>query len=164
MKHSYCDGAIICQCLFHEKVRYNVSNEKISVIFNGSGGIISYAEADNAEHISRGLCSWYVNGQFIDMFSEKTVQMLGRKQSVSIKTPAGILCSELFLDSSHAGVFAVYQVLKRKGDADITVGCTYDNTQKLQIFSDGNTEIESDNYSVYFHLPVGTDKLIVYMT
>ena len=31
MKHSYCDGAIICQCLFHEKVRYNVSNEKIWV-------------------------------------------------------------------------------------------------------------------------------------
>ena len=70
----------------------------------------------------------------------------------------------MFLDSSHAGVFAVYQVLERKGDANITVGCTYDNIQKLRLFSNGKTEIESDNGSVYFHLPVGTDKITVYIT
>ena len=164
MKHSYCDGAIICQCLFHEKVKYNVSNEKISVVFNGSGGIIGYAEADTAEYLNRGFCSWYVNGQFIDVFSKKTVKMLGRKQTVSIETPVVILRSELFLDSSHAGVFAVYQVLERKDDANITVGCTYDNIQKLRLFSNGKTEIESDNGSVYFHLPVGIDKITAYIT
>ena len=90
--------------------------------------------------------------------------MLGRKQTVSIETPVATLCSELFLDRSHAGVFAVYQVLERKGDANITVGCTYDNIQKLRLFSDGKTEIEPDNDSVYFHLPVGTDKITVYIT
>ena len=164
MKHSYSDGAIICQGLFHEKVKYNVSNEKISVVFNGCGGIIGYAEADTAEYLNRGFCSWYVNGQFIDVFSKKTVKILGRKQTVSIETPVGILRSELLLDSSHAGVFAVYQVLERKGDANITIGCTYDNIQKLRLFSDEKTEIESDNGSVYFHLPVGTDKITVYIT
>lgn len=164
MKHSYCDGAIICHCLFHEKVRYNVSNEKISVIFDGSGAIVGYAEADTAGYINRGFCGWYINDQFIDVFSKKTVQMLGRKQTISIETPVGILRSELFLDKSHSGVFAVYQVLERKGDANITVGCTYDNIQKLQLFTDGNAEIEPDNDSVYFHLPVGTDKLTVYLT
>ena len=164
MKHSYCDGAIICNCLFHEKVQYNVSNEKISAIFNGSGSVVGYAEADTANHINSGFCSWYINDQFIDMFCEKTVQMLGRKQTVSIKTPVGILSSELFIDRSHAGVFAVYQVLERKDDANITVGCTYDNIKKLRIYSDGNATIEPDNSAVYLHLPVGTDQLIVYLT
>lgn len=164
MEHSYSDGAIIRHCLFHKKVKYNVSNEKISVIFDGSGAISSYAEADTAEHLSRGFCCWYIDGQFIDMFSEKTVWMLGRKQTVSITTPAGILRSELFLDKSHAGVFAVYQVLERKGGADITVGCTHNNIKSLRVFSEGDTQIEPENGTVYFRLPVGTDQIVAYLT
>lgn len=164
MTHTYRDGAIICLCPFHQKVQYNVSNEKISVIFDGSGTMVSYSEADTAEHLNQGFCSWYIGDQFIDMFDEKTVQMLGRKQTVSITTPAGILRSELFLDNSHAGVFAVYQVLERKGNTDITVGCTHNNIKNLSVFSDGDTQVVPDNGSVYFHLPVGTDQIIAYLT
>ncbi len=164
MKHSYQDGVVVCHCPFHEKVKYNVSNEKISVIFDGSGAMVSYAEADTAEHLSRGFCSWYINGQFIDMFSEKTVRMLGRKQTVSVATPAGILKSELFLDQSHSGVFAVYQVLERKSEADITVGCTHNNISNLRVFSDGDAHIVPENGSVYFHLPVGIDQIVAYLT
>lgn len=164
MKHTFCDGAIVCQGKLHEKAKCNVSNEKISAIFDGCGCAVGYAEADAGDYFSGSFCTWYINGTPVDMLAPKEVKMLGRKQTVTIETSAGVLKAELFLDKSSSGIFAVYEVLNRKDNSNITVGCTNNNIKKLRVFSDGDVKIVNETSTVYFNLPCGVDRISSFLT
>ena len=50
----YSNGKIIVEKELHEEALYHVSNEGISVIFDGKGAICGYAAANEKDFIQKG--------------------------------------------------------------------------------------------------------------
>lgn len=150
IKNTYKNGAIISTGSFFEKTEYNVSNETISVVFNSNGAITYYAEADGSQRVRRGYCNYYINDEYIDVFSEKTVEMIGRQQSISIKTSAGIIrCEEFLSRSDYAKIEAALFVT---------------NIGEIQFISDGDLEIAAENQMVYLEIPEDENGIRLFVT
>lgn len=114
MNNVFKDGTIVNKGQIFEKTQYNVSNETISACFDSTGAVSYYAEADKEQLIHNCRCHYYINGEYIDVFCDRTVEMLGRKQSVSIQTPVGTIRLEQFLDKTLSGVFFRFWVEEKK--------------------------------------------------
>ena len=117
MKHYYQNGAIIIQDKYFSDTRYHVSNECISVIFDGKGAITGYALA-NEKDMMNGCISLFRQNKPIDIYVEKTVTMIGRSQTVTLHFGSAELKLVQFLDSSLNGVFCSYE-WKSDNDNDL---------------------------------------------
>lgn len=164
MKNSFNDGAIVSEGRFFEKTQYHVSNETISACFDSTGAVTYYAEADKEQLIKNCRCHYYINGEYIDIFCDRTVEMLGRKQSAAIQTPAGTICSELFLDKTLCGVFMRFWVEEQKEDAKIEIAYYIKEFKHLKLLSNSKVKLVPDNRSFYFDIPSGCDGIKLFLT
>lgn len=120
MRHSYANGKIIIQDKYFSDTVYHVSNECISVIFGGKGAIAGYALANEADMLS-GSISLFRKNAHIDVYSDKTVEMIGRCQTVTVHLNGADLRIEQFLDASLNGVFSSYELISDGEGDSVTV-------------------------------------------
>ena len=110
MKHTYKDGKIIIRDNYYNDAVYHVSNECVSVIFDGKGATCGYALANEADML-HGSIALYRHNAHIDIYSEKTVEMIGRCQTITVNLTGAELMITQFMDVSLNGVFASYELL-----------------------------------------------------
>lgn len=123
MKHDYQNGRIVIQDKYFADTVYHVSNECISVIFNGKGAITGYAPANEKDMLSSGSIFLFRKNAPIDIYSEKTVEMIGRCQAITVHLEGADLRIEQFLDASVNGVFISYELLS--GDKEDAVEVSF---------------------------------------
>jgi hypothetical protein len=120
MNHHYQDGAIIISDKYFSDAVYHVSNECISVIFDGKGATVGYALADQKDMMN-GCISLFRQNKPIDIYTEKTVAMIGRSQTVTLHFGDAELRITQFLDASLNGVFCSYEWKSDSEKDSITV-------------------------------------------
>lgn len=120
MEHQYQNGSIVVRDSYYSDTVYHVSNECISVIFNGKGAVVGYALA-NEKDLLNGSIALFRNGSPIDIYSEKTVEMVGRCQTITLHLDSTELKIEQFLDASVNGVFTAYELSDNNADDSVTV-------------------------------------------
>ena len=121
MSHAYQNGSIIVHDHYHKEALYHISNECISVILNGKGAIVGYALANEKDVMKNGCISLFRNNMPIDIYLEKTVEMIGRSQTVTLHLEDGELEIKQFLDASLNGVFISYSFCSDSAKDSITV-------------------------------------------
>lgn len=148
MKHSYQDGKIVIQDQYYKDAVYHVSNACISVIFNGKGAITGYALANEKDLLSSGSISLFRENAPIDIYSEKTVEMLGRCQTITVHLAGAELRIEQFLDASVNGVFSSYELLSNDPKDAVTVNFGIQKTLQNVTYYESNEhkEIVSDRF------------------
>jgi len=105
MDYGYKDGKIIVKGAYHEAACYDMSNEKIAVTTDGTGGLLSYRIANRAGDCLSTFCglSLAVDGAPVDPYTEKVVEMIGR--TVIVRLPEVGVTIETFLAKDVNGVF-----------------------------------------------------------
>lgn len=166
MKISFKKGKIIAKNEFYKENVYHVSNKVASAIFNGKGEILGYSLA-NAISLPRFYVSYYLNGSHIDVFSEKTVEMVGRIQKTTIELSSATFTIKQFLDEKLNGVFTSYNLISNNASDKITVNyMPSNNIRKGNVYNDfefvsstlrfgSNAKIShlDTDYSIYFDIP-----------
>ncbi|MBQ7235605.1 MAG: hypothetical protein IJX03_00415 [Clostridia bacterium] len=163
MKHSFKDGKIIVNSKFYEKAIYNVSNTKISAIFDGMGCVPFYALGDKKSYIGKMSIAIHYNGKPTDFCMPKRVEMIGRKQIVTVYLPDGNkFIIKSFLDKSVNAVFLSYELKgKNNGLLEIALygalinASIYENqvkTEETSISFSAPINYQVENQSIYFTL------------
>ena len=101
----YQDGKITVTSPFYEEAVYHVSNEKISVVFDGKGGLSGYSVADQKDCLKKLYLILFRKGKPIDLYCEKKVEMIGRMQRVELTLKDASLTVLQFVDPITNGVF-----------------------------------------------------------
>ena len=164
MEYSFINGAICTKGSFFEEALYNVSNEKVSAVFDGKGSVQYYAAANEDRCILDGYSSVYINGKHIDVLTPKTVKMLGRKQTVIIELNEGTLTAELMLSRADSGVFARYLFKANDKDAEVEACLCTGNTKECFVFHSDNVEYITDNSTVCAKLSADSESAAVFLT
>ena len=143
-------GAIVLSGKYHERADYHVSNEKISVIFNGTGAITGYSEANVKDYISQGFCAIHENGKPVDVFNYKRIEMLGREQKIEVKLNNGELLINQFLDIDTNGVFITYEITG--DDTTVDIALMNNAIKDMKVVSFGNVRVVLENSSINIKL------------
>lgn len=146
MSYSYENGKIVVKDKYFSDTVYHVSNERISVVFGGKGAIFGYALA-NEEDMLDGSISLFFNNAPIDIYSEKTVEMVGRCQTVTVHLDGADFRIVQFLDASVNGVFSSYELVSEDSDDSVTVTLGVNQRLLMNATPVGNNEVMSDGFS-----------------
>jgi len=164
MHHTFQDGAIISEGRFFEKTQFHVSNESVSACFDSTGAVTYLAESDANQLIDACQCHYYIGNEHIDVLSQRTVRMLGRRQTASIYTSKVTIYSELFLDKALSGVFLRFWTESRQKDVSIEVAYCMASLKKVKMLSDTPLIREPENSAYYFFIPAGPDGITLFLT
>ncbi len=168
MNYRYENGSIVVEDKYYSDTVYHVSNECISVIFDGRGAIIGYAPANEADMLTSSI-SLFRKNMPIDIYSKKSVQMIGRCQTITVHLEGAELIIEQFLDASINGVFSSYKLLSANKSDNATVSfclqkslknavCLEDKgivCEDLRFGSNADVNFVPQNSSIYFTVKAG---------
>ena len=123
MKTRFKEGKIIAEGKYFETARYELGNEKIGVTADGCGGLSSYRVTNEAASRLLSILSLdlAVNGERLSPYLPKIVEMIGRMQKITVKTPAGDLTITTFLTKDVNGVF--FLVEGKRLAIDLALNC-----------------------------------------
>ena len=163
MRHIFKDGKIIVKSKFYEQAFFNVSNTKLSAVFDGMGCVPFYALGDRKSFINRMKIAVHYNGKPTNFCMPKRVEMIGRKQTVTVDMPDGNKFEiKSFLDKSINAVFLSYSLLgNADGVLDIalsgaTINARVENkavvTDEVSFAFDAPFNYQVENYAVYLTL------------
>lgn len=144
MERLYDNGSIIIRDKYYSETIYHVSNECISVIFNGKGAIVGYMPANEKDTLNSSV-SLFRKDSPVDIYSEKTVRMIGRCQTVTVRLDGADFKIEQFLDASVNGVFSSYELLSEDPKDAVTVSLCLQAALK-NVVSRGNKELDGENF------------------
>ena len=122
---SYQNGKIVVASPFFEEAVYHVSNEKISVIFDGKGGLSGYSVADQKDCLNKLYLVLFRNGKPIDVYCEKKVEMIGRMQTMELSLDQATFSATQFVDPMTNGVFMRYGFQSNVKDDCIQIGLSF---------------------------------------
>ncbi len=147
MKNSYVKGAIVAKGGFYEEATYHISNEKISVVFDGKGALTYYANC-NGVCLNKGHFSFLVNGEPINWCMEKEVVMLGRKQEIIADIGVGKLKIIQFLDKNTDCIYLSYELATETPSTQVDLLYFTDKINSFNVYCDGEYQIIKDNYAL----------------
>ncbi len=131
--HSYEKAAIIVTEQAGKRVKYDVSNNRITAQFDGLGGISKYAVMNNFSVFSSYYAIFCINGKPFDYSGEKQIAMLGRAQKTSFSYNGASVCAHQFLDNGNNAVYNEISVTADKDtEFSLTVNFGIDYLSYLQ--------------------------------
>lgn len=100
-------GKIIAKGRYHEKAKYDMAGDTLSVVADGCGGLSSYRVNNVAGDFIRTFLSLDISvaGESLSPYLPKTVEMIGRTQKVCVHAAQGDLTMTTFLSAPVNGVF-----------------------------------------------------------
>ncbi|MDR3293906.1 MAG: hypothetical protein LBT20_07390 [Clostridiales bacterium] len=101
----FLDGGIVKRTAFGERAAYDTGNHRISVKFDGTGGIERYSVMNKFSVFSAYYTLFSFNGQAFDWSGEKTVTMIGRIQKIEFSAGGADITVKQFLDETTNAVF-----------------------------------------------------------
>ena len=106
MALEFSEGKIISKVPFYKDVLYDVSNNLISVQFNGKGCVSKYSII-NGRSFSENVAAFkiFINNKEMFFKTPKKVEMIGRLQYITYETDYGEIKIVMFLHREHNCVF-----------------------------------------------------------
>lgn len=147
MKNSFLSGAIVAKGGFYEEATYHISNEKISVVFDGKGALTYYANS-NGVCLNKGHFSFLVDGEPINWCMEKEVVMLGRKQEIIADIGVGKLKFVQFLDKDTDCVYLSYELITDTPTTQVDLLYFTDKMNSFDVYCDSEYQIIKENYAL----------------
>lgn len=120
MKTTYQNGAILHEDTFIAQTLYDISNNLLTAQFDGRGNITKYSVVNKWEFIASFSSIMQIGNRIIDFTVPKTVQMIGRKQVVTLTAEGAEIKITSFADSGSNAVFQEYKVYAKEKDIDFT--------------------------------------------
>ena len=150
MRKSFRNGKIVVGGKYHEDVIYDVCANDLRVRFDGKGGITNYTVSNQGGNcVGRSFLLIFEGGKKLDAFTDKTVEMVGRTQKITLKR--GDLRITVFQFIPVAGNAVFYEVKANKeGDYDLVFDFGH-WADKLCCASDVEKTFVPENASVYLH-------------
>lgn len=145
MKNSFLNGAIVAKGPYYEEAIYHVSNNKVSAVFNGKGALTYYAHAGGKNQLNNGSFCIHINDIANDVCLEKTVTMLGRKQSIIVNVGLGNLIIEQFLDINSGGVFFIYKLETNDNNLVVDFGLFLNKLETMFLYWEGDCKTIKEN-------------------
>ncbi len=111
MNVDFKNGRVVTECILCNEVPYDVSNNCISVQFNGKSGINFYQKINNLPAFD-GLATFkfFINGKEISFDTPKRVENIGRTQTVIYHTATAEITTVSVLDQSAQAVITKLEV------------------------------------------------------
>ncbi len=164
MKKSFKNGKIIVRGKFYEDVIYDVFANDLRVTFDGKGGIINYTASNKpSSYIRRSFLNLYINGEKLDAYSNKKVEMVGRMQKIILQKDKKKIEVLQFIPPVGNAVFYEIKTNTKEDEYDIVV----DVGQAIIHFNYAtNVENEyiAENSSVYMKTKNGLRFVLSYET
>ena len=119
MQTSFQNGAIVARGKYHEDVVYDVCANDLRVKFDGKGGITNYTVSNQGGNcVGRSYLLVFADGKKLDAFCDKTVELVGRTQKITLKS--GELSFEIFQFIPPVGNAIFYEIkASERGDYDL---------------------------------------------
>ena len=155
METSFQNGAIIARGKFWEEAVYDVCANDLRVCFDGNGGITNYSVCNHpGSYLRKSYLNVFVNGVKLDAFTDKTVEMIGRTQKITIDADGGKI--EVFQFIPKRGNALCCEITAEK-HAKYDFAFVFGNASKTFAYAaDAENEHVTENHSVYLH----TDKSV----
>ena len=140
MNISFENGRIVTTGILCDEVPYDVSNNSISVQFNGNSGINSYLKINDKKffdglHVFR----FFVNGEEISFNTKKRVESIGRTQTVTYYTSlADIKTVSVLNEKVNAIITKIEVTAKEKISFDLGISMMHALSEKLTVLEDGS--------------------------
>ncbi len=153
MKAFYQDGKIVAKGCNFEAAYYDMANNAIAVQADGKGFVTSYAVVGDKTYYRSTLSSlkFIIGGKQVDFRAPKTVEMLGRKQTVTVNTQGAEITVKTFLDRDMPCVFERISV-KSKERCAVEIGLFLPDgvLEHIQFAANKSYEAERENEAVVF--------------
>ncbi|MBP5348787.1 MAG: hypothetical protein J6Z13_00330, partial [Clostridia bacterium] len=155
METSFQNGKIIARGKFWEDAVYDVCANDLRVRFDGKGGITNYSVCNHpGSYVRTTYLNVFVNGVKLDAFTDKTVEMIGRTQKITIDADGGKI--EVFQFVPKRGNALCCEITAEK-HAKYDFAFVFGNASKTFAYAaDAENEHVTENHSVYLH----TDKSV----
>lgn len=106
MKVSFENGRIVTDGYLHEEVPFDVSANRLSVCFDGKGGISKYLSVRDGKNYSwRSMFVLYKNGERVGAYTKKRVRMAGRIQEIILYGDGYRVELKQFITKADSAVF-----------------------------------------------------------
>lgn len=139
MKHSYKDGKIILSGQYWETAYYDIASDLLSAQFDGTGSVTKYIlTGKNAHTINRTFLNFEIDGQPLDAYADKKVEMIGRFQNLTVKDDDYEILIEQFVGNGANGIF--YDINFKSRTPHDVKAALYHNR--------GEEKAQTDEYSV----------------
>lgn len=169
MNISFENGRIVTTGIFTDSVPYDVSNNSISVQFNGRSGINSYLRINDKRFFyGVHVFKFFVNGEEIPFNTKKRVESIGRTQTVTYYTSlADIKTVSVLNETVNAIITKIEVTAKEKISFDLGICMAHALSEKMIVLEDGSFfapdkfchfasdvdfECVPENQSVYWHV------------
>jgi len=111
---NYKNGEIIFTGPFYQKTNYDVSNNLITVGFDGQGALSGYAIINKYLAFNSYYSLFSIDGKAFDWTINKTVRMAGRRQIIEVSLPECELTVTQFLDNTTNCIFYEVKIAAKK--------------------------------------------------
>ena len=111
MNISFENGRIVTTGILCDEVPYDVSNNGISVQFNGKSGVNSYLKINNKKNfVGLHVFKFFINGEEIPFNTEKRVESIGRTQTVTYYNRLAQIKTVSVLDENISAVIMKIEI------------------------------------------------------
>ena len=151
MKRIFRNGSIVVLGKYHEEVIYDVVSSDLQVTFDGKGGIPECTSNTKTDaHILRCTTSVYSGKKKIDAFCEKSVKMIGRTQTIVLKTGDVRITIYQFVPAKERAIF--YEISANKdGDYDFVLDMDHRRTIRFNFAVNVESRFVPESASLYVH-------------
>lgn len=156
MKTTYQNGKIIARGRNYEQALYDMANNGIAVQTDGKGFITSYSVVGDKEYFKSSLSSlkFIIGGELVGFHAPKTVEMVGRIQTVTIQDPKAEITIKTFLTQNEPCVFERICVKMRTEETvQISLLVQDDVLDYMHFSSDASFETVAENFALIFSFP-----------
>ena len=149
MNISFENGRIVTTGILCDEVPYDVSNNGISVQFNGKCGINSYLKINNTKNFS-GLhvFKFFINGEEIPFDTEKRVESIGRTQTVTYYNRLAQIKTISVLDENVSAVIMKIEIEPKENiSLDLAIFMRGAVSEKCTQLSDGSVVSSGNGFT-----------------
>ena len=151
MKRIFRNGSIVVLGKYHEEVIYDVVSSDLQVTFDGKGGIAECtSNTQTGAHALTSTASVYSGKKKIDAFCEKSVKMIGRTQTVVLKTGDVRITIYQFIPAKERAIFCEISANKA-GDYDFVLDLDHRRTTRFDFAANVESRFVPESALLYVH-------------
>ena len=151
MKKYFRGGSIVVVGKYHEEVIYDVLSNDLQVTFDGKGGIAECtSNTQTGAHALTSTASVYSGKKKIDAFCEKSVKMIGRTQTIVLKTGDVRITIYQFVPAEGRAIFCEISANKA-GDYDFVLDLDHRRTTRFDFAANVESRFVPESALLYVH-------------
>ena len=151
MKRIFRNGSIVVLGKYHEEVIYDVVSSDLQVTFDGKGGIAECtSNTQTGAHALTSTASVYSGKKKIDAFCEKSVKMIGRTQTIVLKTGDVRITIYQFVPAKERAIFCEISANKA-GDYDFVLDLDHRRTTRFDFAANVESRFVPEIALLYVH-------------